>query len=199
MTNFDKDKKFTVQNSKFAVAVLQHIYNGAFVFSAEKEHFEKSPPIIKALDKVGIDLLMFHEGTFTGISNRCHRKISKRGYTVTIRETRKDKQAEFFFLQRGLKQPSALVARLNVQSYISSDGKSAVVILMRNSDLIRYIESLKEEEIHKFTDKDGVTFISVRWLDLLNAGIDFQLFSVDSQAVSEIEKKSFLTNKKAAN
>lgn len=199
MTNFNKDKKFTIQNSKFAVAVLQHVYNGAVVFSAEKEHFEKSPLIIKALDKIGIDLLMFHEGTFTGISSRCHRKISRRGYTVTIRETRKDKQAEFFFLQRALQRDAALIARLNVQSYISQDGKSAVVILMKNSDLIRYIESLKEEEIHKFTDTDGVTFISVRWLDLLNAEIDFKLFKVDSKAVSEIDQKSFLTNKKAAN
>lgn len=198
MTDFNRDKNFTVCNSKFAVAVLKKVFGGAVVFSAEKEHFEKSPLVIKALDKIGIDLLMFHEGTFTGISSRCHRKISRRGYTVTIRETRKDKQAEFFFLQRGVKQPAALVARLNVQSYVDSDGKSAVVILMRNADLIRYIESLEEEEIHKFTDKDGVTFISVRWLDLLNAGIDFRLFSVDSQAVSEIDKKSFLTNKKAA-
>ncbi len=196
MNSFDNDKSYTVKNSKFAADVLKYVFNGAVVFSWEKDNQKNSPVIIRVLDRVGIDLTMFHEGTVTGISSRCFRKISKRGYTVTIREFRKEKPAEVHFLRKGLKRKGTLIADLNIQTYVDSSGKSAVVILMKNADLIRYLDSQKNEDIRRFTDKDGVTFISVRWLDLLNAGVDFQLFKVDSRSVTELDKFSFLQNKK---
>lgn len=190
MNFFEEDKKFTEENANFAEKILSKVYPGSTILDLEGFHRCNTPPVIAALDKVGIDKVICWDGIAQGVSCRNYRKPREKK-TVTVRLSRHGTPAEFFYLKKAL-QSGGLAARLNVQCYISEDYESAMGILIKNEDLIRYIE---RHGANIFGDGGNVEFYSVSWRALFNFNVPFKIFYVDDSTVQEISAENFFNKK----